>query len=127
METVTASVSSSSAPTGSDKLWAVLCHLSSFLGVALVLPLIVYLVMKEESAYVRANAREAINFHLSLFIYTLACVPLIMVVIGIPLLIVLGIASFILAVIGAIKASDGGCYHYPCAIRFLRPRLAESV
>ncbi|MBW8782698.1 MAG: DUF4870 domain-containing protein [Verrucomicrobia bacterium] len=127
METVTSSVSSSSVPAGNDKLWAVLCHLSGFLGVALLLPLIVYLVMKDESAYVRANAREALNFHLSLLIYALVCLPLIVVIIGIPLLIVLGIASFIFAIIAAIKASDGECYRYPCAIPFIRPRLAGSV
>lgn len=124
METVTSSPSPSSGPTGSHKLWAVLCHLSSLLGVAFVLPLIVYLVMKDDDAYVRGNAGEALNFHLSLFIYALVCIPLIFIAIGIPLLIVLGIASFILALVAAVKAANGECYRYPGAIPFIRPRLA---
>ena len=109
----------SSAPAGNDKILAILCHLSGFLGVALVLPLIVYLVTKAEAAYVRDNAREALNCHLSVMLYAIACVPLIFIMIGIPLLFALGIGSFVLAIIAAIKASDGGCYRYPMCIRFV--------
>jgi len=115
------SPSASALPSvsGTDKLWAILCHLSGFIGVPLLLPLIVYLVMKQESVYVRNNAREALNFHLTLFIYSLVCIPLLFVIIGIPLLIALGIGSFIFAIIAAIKASDGDCYRYPLTIRFI--------
>lgn len=105
--------------SSTDKLWAILSHLSGFIGAPLLLPLIVYLVMKQDSAYVRANAREALNFHLSLLIYSLACIPLLFVLVGIPLLIALAIGSFILAIIAAIKASDGECYLYPLTIRFI--------
>ncbi len=102
-----------------DKLWAVLCHLSSFLGVGFLLPLIVYLVMRDESPYVREHAREALNFHISLFLYALLCVPLVFVVVGIFLLIGIGIASFILAILAAVKASDGGIYRYPLTLRLV--------
>lgn len=104
-------------PDGNDKLWAILCHLSGFLSVPLLLPLIVYLVMKEESVFVRHHAREALNFHLSLFFYALVCVPLTMILIGIPILIGLGIFSFVVAIIAAIKVSDGAAYRYPLCIR----------
>ncbi|MBK8476748.1 MAG: DUF4870 domain-containing protein [Opitutaceae bacterium] len=102
-----------------DRLWAVLCHLSALLGVGLLLPLIVYLVMKQDSHYVAANAREALNFHLSIFLYSLCCIPLVIVLIGIPLLIVIGIGSLILAILAALKASEGGCYRYPLTLRLV--------
>ncbi|MEY4490090.1 MAG: hypothetical protein RIQ79_2598 [Verrucomicrobiota bacterium] len=108
-----------SAPASNDKLLAVLCHLSGFLGVALLLPLIIYLVTKPEAAYVRDNAREALNCHLSLVLYAIACLPLVMIIIGVPLLIALGIGGFVFAILAAIKASDGGCYRYPMCIRFV--------
>jgi len=76
--------------------------------------------MRGESDYTAANAREALNFHLSLLIYALCCIPLTLVVIGVPLLIVLGLAGVILAIVAAVKASDGGCYHYPLTIRLVR-------
>ena len=108
------------AHRGNDKIWSILCHLSAIIGVGLILPLVVYLAMKGESEYVAANAKESLNFHLSLLIYALCCIPLIFVVIGIPLLIVMGIGSLILAIVAAVKASDGGCYRYPLTLRLIR-------
>jgi uncharacterized Tic20 family protein len=106
-------------PRGSDKIWAILSHLSIFFGFGLVIPLIVYLAMKGDSAYAAANAREALNFHLSLLLYGICCVPLVFIVIGIPLLVLLGLASLVFAIVAAIKASDGACYRYPLTIRFV--------
>ena len=107
------------ARVGSDKIWSMLCHLSALLGVGFVLPLVVYLAMRHESEYVAANAREALNFHISVLIYSLCCIPLVFVLIGIPLLLVLGIGSLVLAIIAAIKASDGQCYRYPLTLRLV--------
>jgi uncharacterized Tic20 family protein len=107
------------APKGSDKIWSMLSHLSALLGVGLVLPLVVYLAMRKESEYVATNAREALNFHISVLIYTLCCFPLVFILVGIPLLIVLGLGSLVLAIIAAIKASDGQCYRYPLTLRLV--------
>jgi uncharacterized Tic20 family protein len=107
-------------PSGNHKIWSILSHLSALIGVGFLLPLVVYLAMKNDSEYVRENAKEALNFHLSLLIYAIACIPLIFVVIGIPLLIVLGLASLILGIVAAVKASDGGCYRYPLTLRLVK-------
>lgn len=111
--------STSSEPKGNDKIWSVLSHLSAFLGVPILLPLVVYLVMKKESEYVAINAREALNFHISVVIYVICCLPLAFILIGIPLAVVIGVSSIILAIIGAVKAADGGCYHYPLTLRLV--------
>ena len=107
------------AHKGSDKIWSMLSHLSALLGVGFVLPLVVYLAMRHESEYVAANAREALNFHISVLIYTLCCIPLVFILIGIPVLIVLGLGSLVLAIIATIEASDGGCYRYPLTLRLV--------
>ena len=109
----------SPAPKGSDKIWSMLSHLSALLGVGFVLPLVVYLAMRHESEYVAANAREALNFHISVLIYSLCCIPLVFIVIGIPLLLVIGIGSLVLAIIATIKASSGRCYRYPLTLRLV--------
>ncbi len=106
-------------PAGNDKLWAIFSHLSALLGVGLVLPLVVYLVMRKESDFVAANAREALNFHISVFIYCVSCIPLVFVLIGIPLLVVIGVGTLILSILAAVKASEGGCYRYPLTIRLV--------
>ena len=107
------------ASKGSDKIWSMLSHLSALLGVGFLLPLVVYLAMRKESEYVATNAREALNFHITVLIYSLCCIPLVFVLIGIPLLIVLGLGSLVLAIIATIKASDGQCYRYPLTLRLV--------
>jgi uncharacterized protein len=107
-------------PKGNDKIWSMLSHLSPFFGVAILLPLVVYLAMRNDSEYVAANSKEALNFHISLFIYGLCCVPLVFILIGIPLLFILGISALVLAIIATIKASDGQCYHYPLTLRLVK-------
>src|SRR2546426_4953053 len=117
METLTLDAAS---PKGSDKIWSMLSHLSAFFGVGIILPLVVYLAMRKESEYVACNAREALNFHISLFIYAICCIPLIFILIGIPLLIAIALGSLVLAIVAAVKASDGGCYHYPLTLRLVK-------
>ena len=107
------------AANGNDKIWSVLSHLSSLMGVGFILPLAVYLIMRKESEYVASNAREALNFHISMLIYSLCCIPLIFILIGIPLLIGLGIFSLVMGIVAAVKASDGFCYRYPLTLRLV--------
>ncbi len=107
------------APAGNDKIWAILCHVSGFIGVPFILPIVVYLAMKDDSAYVADNAKEALNFHISIFIYTLCLLPLVWLLLGIPLLVVLVIAGFVLSIVAAIKAADGNTYRYPMTIRLV--------
>lgn len=109
-------------PSGHDKIWSILSHLSVLLTpvLGIVLPLVVYLAMRRESLYLTTNAREALNFHLSLLIYGLCCWPLMFILIGFPLLILLWVLSWILAIVAAVKASNGACYHYPLTLPLVR-------
>jgi uncharacterized Tic20 family protein len=104
---------------GNDKMLAILCHLSFFLGVGFVLPLIVYLLKRDESAFVRSHSSEVLNFHLSILIYGICSFVLILVLIGIPLLILIAVFAFICAIVGAIKASNNEFFFYPLTIRFV--------
>ena len=66
------------AQPSNDRLWSVLCHLSYFFGFALLsflFPMIVYLVMRTDSPFVTHHAKEALNFHLSILVYALCCIP----------------------------------------------------
>ncbi len=113
----------SPSPTGvrsEDKLWIVLTHLSVLIGVGIILPLVVYLVMKDERPVVAANAKEALNFHISLFIYAIIGVILTMIAIGVLILIAISLGALVLSIVAAVKSVETGAYRYPLTIRLIK-------
>jgi uncharacterized protein len=107
------------ASGGNDKALIILCHLSALIGVGFILPLIVYLVKRTESDLVAAHAREVLNFHLSLLIYALCTLPFVFILIGIPVLFAIGLTGLICAILGAVRASEDGFFHYPITLRMI--------
>jgi hypothetical protein len=120
MDSLPASSPTPSLPfRGDEKALIILCHLSAVLGVGFILPLVVYLIKKQAGGPAAIQAKEVLNFHLSVLLYTLLIAPLCMVFIGFVLLPILGLGALILAIVAAIKASDGIAYRYPICIRFI--------
>ncbi len=107
-------------PNSDDKLWIVLCHLSCFIGLPILIPLVVYLVKKDDAPLVADQAKEALNFHLSYLLYSIGCVALMLILIGFILLPLLLMAVAVLSIIAAIKGSEGVVYRYPLTIRFVK-------
>lgn len=101
-----------------DTTWAVLGHLSYFV-LGLIAPLVIYLVKKDSSPFVRQHAAEALNFHITLTIAAIVSGILIIVVIGIFLLFAVLIAGAVFAIIAAIAAGKGEPYRYPMTIHFV--------
>lgn len=128
METMNTPVTQGTAatsPTKDERTWALFCHLSSLAGFVvpfgnIIGPLVIWLIKKDALPFVDDQGREALNFQISITIYVLASILLIFVVVGIPLLIVVGFFALIMTVIAAIKASDGVKYRYPLCIRFIK-------
>ena len=106
-------------PSGTDKIWSMLSHLSMLFGLGILLPLVVYLAMRHESDYAASNAKEALNFHISVYLYLLCCIPLAFILVGVPLMFIIGLAALILAIIAAVKASQGDSYRYPLTLRLV--------
>ena len=80
-----------------------------------------YLVLKDRGPFIRAHTQTALNFQLSLLIYSLA-VTIIGVVtfgIGFLLFIPLGIVALVFMIMAAIKANEGQYYSYPLTIKFI--------
>jgi uncharacterized protein len=112
---------SPTVPVGtSDKALAILCHLSTFVGAPFLLPFIVWLVKRNDPDMVASHAAEALNFHLSFLLYGLLLIPLCIIGIGIPILIIMAVATLVLAIIAAVRASDGALYRYPLTIRLVK-------
>ena len=120
---------SSASLQPNEKNWAVAAHLASFagwLGVPLgniLAPLVVWLVKKDESEFVRSQAIESLNFQISMTIYAFVAGVLAFTIIGLPIaipaFIVIVIADIILTILGALEVSAGKPYRYPWTIRLL--------
>ena len=107
-----------------ERMWAMFCHLSGLAGFIfpfgnIIAPLVIWLMKKEEYPLVNDQGKESINFQISMTIYIIASIILIFLVIGIPLLIILGIFSLIVVIIAAIKANEGEKYRYPFTLRLI--------
>jgi uncharacterized Tic20 family protein len=109
--------------------WAMGAHLSALgallFGLPFMGPLIIYLV-KKENPFVRRHAAEALNFNLSMMLYTIvlafATAVLVFVVVGfllIPLFLVLFAVWFVFVIVASVAASRGEEYRYPLTIRFV--------
>lgn len=107
------------------RTWAMLCHLAGFFfyvvpGVGHILgPLVIWLIKKDEYGFVDEQGKEAINFQISMSIYGFIFGILVIAFIGIPLLVLLWFAHWILMIVAAIKANDGDHYRYPLIIRLI--------
>lgn len=107
------------------RMWAMFCHLAglaAFLPMApllggVIAPLIIWQIKKDDFAFVDEQGKEAVNFQVSILLYTLL---LCFTCIGIVLLPVVGIFDMVFLLIAAVKANDGVHYRYPLTIRFIK-------
>ncbi len=150
MQDTTFNDSSMQSVGESERHWAAMAHLSALLlafltswaaGLAGVLAAgVIYLIKRNDSAYVAAHAREAVNFNISMFLYACIAVAIGVVLVGATVL-TLGIGAIVTApaglllaalalaiavmwlvcsIIAAIKAWNGEEYRYPLTLRLLR-------
>jgi uncharacterized protein len=102
------------------KLLSVLCHGAIFfssLFVSVVIPIVILSIT--EDSVVKQNAKESLNFHINLYIYVMIAFLLILVLIGFPVMILLGIVSFIMPIIAIIRVLEdpNQPYRYPLIFR----------
>ncbi|WP_179301842.1 DUF4870 domain-containing protein [Neobacillus jeddahensis] len=83
-------------------------------------PLIIWLIKKDESSFINYHGKEYFNFFISYFIYTVVAGILSIILIGIFILWVLGIAALIFTIIAAVKAFEGNEYHIPFIFRLIK-------
>jgi uncharacterized Tic20 family protein len=101
-----------------DKNIAVLTHIGGiFFG--FIPALVVWLLKKDDSAYIGAQAREALNFQITMIIAYMAAWALAFLLIGFLLFPLLWITNVVLCVLAAIKVSKGEDYQYPFALRLI--------
>ena len=119
-----------------ERQWAMFAHLSALLGGLLTSavggwgwflgPLIIWLLKKDTMPFVADQAKESLNFNITVTAIFLALMILGFITLGIgfvialPIMVVVGIAALVLIVIAAMKANEGVRYRYPFTIRLIK-------
>jgi hypothetical protein len=108
-------------PTSDERTLGILSHILAIVpGIGIFGPLIIWLIKKDESQFVSENAKESLNFQLTMIIAVIISCILIVVLIGIFLIWILGILNLILVIIATIKASENKIYRYPFNFRLIK-------
>jgi uncharacterized Tic20 family protein len=108
-----------------SRMWAMVAHISALSGFVIPFgnilgPLIVWLLKKNEMAFVADQGKEALNFNISMTIYAVIAGLLIFILIGFALLLVLGIVWLVFVIMAAVKANEGIAYRYPLTLRLVK-------
>ncbi len=108
-----------------ERNWSMICHLSAFASYffpfgGIIGPLICWFSKRDESVWINLNGRNALNFNLSILLYSVLAIPLCFIIIGIPIILALATLKVICIIIASIKASKGQLFRYPLTIPFLQ-------
>ena len=109
-----------------DNQLLVITHLSQLLDLVtgiggFIVPLIIWATQKDKVVGMDMHGKMIINFQISIFIYSIICIPLIILFgFGIILLILVGLLALVLPILNAIKVSEGEMPYYPLTIQFLK-------
>jgi uncharacterized Tic20 family protein len=68
----------------------------------------------------KEHSKKALNWQISLLIYSLVSVILMIVVIGFFILPVLMVMNLVFCILAAVKAADGELWDYPVTINFFK-------
>ena len=106
-------------PTSDEKTLAILAHILTIVS-SFIAPLVIYLLKKDESAFVSEHAKESLNFQITMIILFIISLILMLLLIGFLLIWLLSIANLVLVIIATIKASENKMYRYPINFRLIK-------
>jgi uncharacterized Tic20 family protein len=110
-----------SRPSSDDRTLAILSHILAIVpGIGILGPLVIYLIKRDESGFVEENARESLNFQITVFLGYIFCSILAIILIGILLVFIWWILSVVWVIVAAVKASENKIYRYPFNLRLIK-------
>jgi len=109
--------------TPDDRTMALICHIGGgFVG--FLVPLIVWLIKKDQSKFVDDQGKEALNFQLTRLIghailAPMMCIPFVNLLALLGHMVIFAL-SIVFGIIGGMAAQKGEVYRYPFAIRMIK-------
>jgi uncharacterized protein len=112
-------------PTPDERTWGMVAHLSGLAGFVVPFgnilgPLVVWLVKRDASVFVAIEAKEAMNFNITLAIGGVVCFALFWFSIGVLFAALLALFWLVMVIVAALKANEGVAYRYPFSLRLIK-------
>lgn len=105
-------------PSNDEKNIATIMHLGGILF-SFIPALIVFLLKKDDSEFIRVQAREALNFQITLLLAQFVAYVLVFILVGFLLLGLIWLFNIVICIIAAISSSKGEHYRYPLTLRLI--------
>jgi len=105
-----------------ENIFCVIMHLSLLTGFGVIIPIILWVLFKDQNSTIDQQGKNIINWVISLIIYYAVSIFFFFFTFGLalPLIIIASILLVIFPIIGTVKASRGKIYKYPFTIRFFK-------
>lgn len=95
--------------------------LANILGILGFIPsLVVYLVFKDRSKFLKGNVASALNFQLTMIIAEVVGYILSVIVIGVFIVIAVYVLRFVFSILAFVHTKDGENYTYPLAFSLVK-------
>jgi uncharacterized Tic20 family protein len=105
-------------PSNDDKNIATITHLGGTVF-SFIPALIVWVLKKDDNAYIGEQAKEALNFQITMLIAQFVAGVLIAILIGFLLIGIIWLVNVVFCIIAAISTSKGETYRYPFCLRLI--------
>ncbi len=108
-----------------EQKWGMIMHLAALVGLLLPLglvlgPLLVWFLKRNDSPFLYAQGKKAVNFQLTILIIAFVMVLLsIMIRPLISVAFMAGLAGLVFAVIAGVSTNKGKDYNYPFSFNFI--------
>ena len=104
-----------------DRTMAMIGHLSGIIA-GFIGPLIIWLINKDKTdkGWLIGQAKEALNFQITIAIAWFVAIILSFLLIGFLLYPIILIGNIILCIMAGMKANEGVDYRYPFALRLIK-------
>ncbi|MDP3679018.1 MAG: DUF4870 domain-containing protein [Methylotenera sp.] len=105
-------------PSSDDKNIATITHLGGTVF-SFIPALIVWILKKDDSAYIADQAKEALNFQITVLLAQFIAGILVFILIGFLFMLIIWVINIVFCIIAAISTSKGENYRYPLTLRLI--------
>jgi len=106
------------APSNDDKNIATITHLGGTVF-SFVPALIVWILKKDDSEFIADQAKEALNFQITIILAQFIAWILAWILIGFFFIFIIWLLNIVFCIIAAISTSKGETYRYPFCLRLI--------